>query len=275
MSRPSKLRTPHNRTFAVGLEHELSTGVSLGASYVHRSIRNVLGVRLTNLARESRELGRPVTTDGRPLERTYGPFYDGRYDGLTLTLQRRFRGSFQLAAHYTYSRATDNLLNSNLGLGVAAQGGGAVPTDSLDLERDRGHSDLAVPHVFVLWGLATLPAGFRVSSSFRATSGVYFSAVSTPVDYDGDGIVSTRPADSERNAFRGPGTRNLDLRLEKGFRLGKTSVAVLAEAFNLTNARNPSLIEASYVDGRPGPGFGTTRVPLPGREIQLGLRVAF
>ncbi len=58
--------------------------------------------------------------------------------------------------------------------------------------------------------------------------------------------------------------------------LGKrAAVSVLAEGFNVTNARNPKLIDASYTSGQPGPKFGEIRVPLPGREIQFGLRLQF
>lgn len=180
---------------------------------MHRGIRNVLGLRLTNLTRESRDVGSPVTTDGGPLQRTYGAFYDGKYDGLIVAVEKRFRKRYQVMASYTYSKATDNLLNSNLGLGLGAQGGGAVPTDNLEF--DRGDSDLLVPHVLVLSGIVSLPAGFRLSGVFRATSGVHFTAVGPPTDYDGDGIVSTPPPGTRRNQFTGPASRNLDLRLER------------------------------------------------------------
>jgi outer membrane receptor protein involved in Fe transport len=269
-------RTPHNRTFLVGVQRAVLPDLSVALTYVHRSIRDVLGLRLTNLARESRDVGSPVTTDGGPLQRTYGPFYAGTYDGFIVAVEKRFRKGYQLLASYTYSKATDNLLNSNLGLGVGAQGGGAVPTDSLDLEFDRGKSDLSVPHVFVLSGIVSLPAGFRLSGVLRATSGVNFTAVGPPTDYDGDGIMSMRPAGTSRNQFTGPSSLNLDLRVEKRIGFGKRSaISLLAEAFNAANARNPRLVDASYVEGGPGPRFGTTRVPLPGREIQLGVRLEF
>jgi len=193
-----------------------------------------------------------------------------------VAIDKRFRNRYQVQANYTYSKATDNLLNSNLGLGLATQGGGAVPTDNLDLEFDRGNSDLSVPHIFVLSGVVSLPVDFWMSGVMRATSGVRFSAVGTPTDYDGDGIVSTRPRGTERNQFTGPSTFNLDLRLEKRFHVGKRGgVSLLFEGFNVTNARNPRLIDAAYVSGQPGPNFAEVRVPLPGREIQLGLRLQF
>jgi hypothetical protein len=50
---------------------------------------------------------------------------------------------------------------------------------------------------------------------------------------------------------------------------------VLIEAFNLTNARNPRLIDSAWVNGAPGPTFGSVHVPLPGREAQIGFRFEF
>jgi outer membrane receptor for ferrienterochelin and colicin len=274
VDRPFK--TPYNRTFTAGVQRSLLADLAVGATYVHRRIENVLGLRLTNLARASRDVGAPITTDGGPLQRTYGPWYDGKYEAVILSLEKRFARRFQALGSYTRAWSTDDLLNSNLGLGPLATGGGAVPTDNLDLEVDRGNSDLLVPHVFVLSGVVSLPVDFWLSGVFRATSGVYFSAASTPIDYDGDGIVSTRPRETKRNQFRGPGSRNVDLRLEKRFGFaGRHSASLLAEAFNLFNARNPRLIDNFYVNGSPGPTFGQTRVPLPGREVQFGVRLQF
>ena len=274
VSRP--FHTPYNSTFTVGIERQIFSDVAVGATYVHRDIHNILGLRIPNLAFSSRTIGAAVTSDGGPLLRTYGPWYSGKYDALILTVEKRFARRFQLLANYVRAKSIDNLLNSNLGLGVNAQGGGAVPTDNLNLEFDRGNSDFSVPDSFVTSGILNLPAGFVVSGVLRATSGVHFSATGTPTDYDGDGITSTRPVGTSRNQFRGPKTANLDLRAEKRFRFGERYVAsALIEFFNLTNARNPRLIDSFWVNGAPGPTFGQTRVPLPGREIQLGFRFEF
>jgi hypothetical protein len=185
-------------------------------------------------------------------------------------------------ANYTYARGEDNLLNSNLALGLATQGGGSVPTDNLDLEFDRGPSDLLVPHTFVASGVAHLPLDFLVSGVFRTTSGVFFSASGGVTDYDGDGISSRRPPGTTRNQFNGPGSANLDLRVEKRFSFGgRYAASALIEFFNLTNARNPRLIDATYASPSPGapvapgPNFGEVLVPLPGREAQIGFRLEF
>jgi hypothetical protein len=273
VARPFK--TPYNSTVSVGLEQQLGSDFVVGASYVHRAIRNILGVRLTNLAPESRLVGRAITTDGGPLQRSYGPWYEGDYDALILAVEQRINGRHQLQASYTYARGTDNLLNSNLGLGIATQGGGAVPTDNLDLEFDRGNSDLLVPHTFVASGVLGLPWNFWASGVFRTTSGAFFSASGTLRDYDGDGISSPRPVGTTRNQFRGPATANLDLRLEKRFSFGRYTAAALVEFFNVTNARNPRLIDNAYIQNAPGPTFGEVLVPLHGREAQLGVKFQF
>ena len=155
-------------------------------------------------------------------------------------------------------------------------GAGSVPTDNLDLEFDRGHSDLSVPHSLVVSGLVRLPGDVVASGIAPATSGTFFSASGAPIDYDGDGILSGWPPGTERNEFVGPKMFNVDVRVEKGFVFGHGyRVSALVELCNLTNARHPLLINSAYIDGRRGPDFGSTRVPLPGREIQLGARVAF
>jgi outer membrane receptor for ferrienterochelin and colicin len=269
-------RTPYNQTMSIGAQRALLPDLAVSLTYVHRSIRNILGVRIANLAFNSRTVGAPVTTDAGPLQRTYGSFYDGEYDGLILAVEKRFRDRFQFQANYTYADATDNLLNANLGLGLAAQGGGAVPTDNLNLEFDRGPSDLTVKHTFVMSGVAALPANFWFSGVLRATSGTYFSASGTTVDYDGDGIASRRPRNTRRNQFVGPSSVNLDLRAEQRFRVGAgMEASVLVEGFNVLNEKNPRLIDASYVAGVPGPNFGNVLVPLSGRELQLGVRLKF
>ena len=272
----SPFRTPYNNTTTVGVQRQLFGDLMVGATYVHRSIRDILGVRIPNLAFDSRTLGQAVTTDGGPLQRTYGPWYDGKYDGLIVKVDKQFGHHFQLRASYTFANSTDDLLNSNLGLGVASQGGGAVPTDNLNVEFDRGHSDLFVPQGFVAYGLVTLPWRFDVSGVLRSTSGAYFTAAGTPIDYDGDGISSLRPPGTTRNQFRGPATNNVDLRIQKKFSLGeRCRVSGLIEFFNLTNARNPSVVDNSFVNGVPGPTFGQVRIPQFGREIQLGTRFEF
>jgi len=266
-------RTPYNASLDVGIQRQITSKLVVGITYVHRNFHDILGLRIPNLSPLART-GGPLTTDGGPLQRTYGSWYSGHYDGGIVSLDKRFSNRFQMQANYIHAKSIDNLLNSNLGLGIAAQGGGAVPTDNLNLDFDRGNSDLALADSFVVSGVVTTPGNFWVSSVFHATSGTYFTASGTPTDYDGDGIVSTRPPNTGRNQFRGPATENLDLRIEKRLLFAERYTAsIMAEFFNIGNARNPELIDNFFVNGMPGPTFGSTLVPLPGREIQFGCRL--
>jgi outer membrane receptor for ferrienterochelin and colicin len=274
-------RTPYNNTFSIGVQRELGSQIVVGATYVKRSIRDILGVRITNLSPEARVVQSPITTDGQPIDRQYGPWYSGKYDALILTFNKRFGHRFQTMANYTYARGTDDLLNSNLGIGVATQGGASMPTDNLNLNLDRGNSDLLVPHSFVTSGLVSLPLGLRFSGVLRMTSGAYFTAWGWPgQDVDGDGIRSLQVPGTKRNQFRGPMTNNVDLRLEKRFQFKEhAAISLLGEVFNITNARNPSSIDNFYVNNgqglQPTPTFGQTKTPLSGREAQIGLKFEF
>ena len=86
---------------------------------MHRSIQNILGVRIQKLSPLAREIGFPLTTDGGPLQRTYGPWYEGEYDAMILSLDTGSSSWYRIAMNYTLADATDNLLNSTLALGIA------------------------------------------------------------------------------------------------------------------------------------------------------------
>ena len=273
-------RTPYNNTFTVGVQRSIGNEVVIGATYIKRMIIDIMGVKITNLAYDDRFTGVPTTTDGLPLQRTYGPWFNGEYQALMLTLNKHFGHRFQLMANYTYAQGNDDLLGSSLGIGIAQQSG-SEPTDNLNVDLDRGNSDLLVPHSFVTSGLVDLPLGFKFSGVSKLTSGTWFSAFCYPIDVDGSGIDSLRCPGTQRNQFRGPMTYDLDLRLLKRFKINeRMTTSVLAEVFNLTNARNPSVIQQFYTQGAngsfgPGPTFGTTLTPLLGREAQFGVKFEF
>lgn len=270
--------TPYNQTFTAGFERTLVRDVTVGSTYLHRAIRSVLGVRIPNLSLRSRG-GATTTDDGGPLQRTYGPWYDGDYDALVFTADKPFNGRYQLQVSYTYASGDDNLLNPNLAFGVGTQGAGAVPTDNLNIELDRGPSDLVLTHAIVSSGLLQLPARVSVSGVLRATSGAPFSATTPGLnnDVDGDGVASSRSLGTTRNEFNGPASVNLDMRVEKRFAFGnRYTASALVEVFNLFNAANPRVVE-NQILATTGPvaTFGETRIPLPGRELQFGLRLQF
>lgn len=130
--------TPYTRNLHLGAQRELGANSVIQLDYYHRDIRNILGVRTANLAFEARLPGQTgklqPDTGSRPIL-SYGPWYQGRYDGITVGFRRRMTRRFTVEAFYTWANAVDNAFNPNLisevqtGLGAGAL---AVtgPTDS-------------------------------------------------------------------------------------------------------------------------------------------------
>lgn len=303
-------RTPHTLGFNIGIERELYPGAWLKAEYFHRDIRDIAGVRLTNIAFDARILGNERHfEDPSPLQeiRGFGPWYKGTYNALGISFRVRRSQKVNLAGSYTFTRAVDNLRCPDLITGLSlcvpsdsfvgtppvvtdqatgqsnAQGpftatnGNPVPQAGVFYngpDLDRGRSDLAPSHTFTVYGIAELPWKFSVSGIFRAQSGFRFSR-QAPVPVDVDGDLNFNPIDRSagRNAFPAPAFVNLDLRFTRRWQIReRVKLTGLFEVFNVFNSRNPAAVETA--DGRPTP-FGKPLQVLPGREGQVGLRIEF
>jgi len=132
------LRTPHTRSFHLGAQREITGNVVIQVDYYHRDIRNMLGVRTSNLAFEARLPGQrgllQPRTGSRPIL-SYGPWYQGRYDGITVGMRKRLSRRFTLETSYTWTNEADNALNSSFVSNVqTGRGAGSLgsygPTDS-------------------------------------------------------------------------------------------------------------------------------------------------
>jgi hypothetical protein len=296
--------TPHTLGYNIGMQRELATDMSFEADYFHRDIRNLLGLRNSNIAFESRVLGRrflPPFTQGPIL--TYGPFFEGQYDALVVSFSKRYSHRFQMGASYTYAQATDNSLGissapsdsfvgtvpvvtetstgrSNANGEFTRANGTLVQAAGTFLngpDRDKGPSDNAIDHVLQANGLVELPYQIHLSGTFRAQSGFHFSKAPPTgvlIDPDGDASVNAIDVNAGRNAFTSPAFVNLDMRFAKRFNITSgVRAQVMLEFFNLFNRQNPAAV------GRrpdvPLEPFGVPIQVLPGREGQIGFRIEF
>ncbi len=307
----STFKTPHTRGFSIGVQREITNDIVFAADYYHREIRNLLGPRLSNLAFRSRVAGigrsfDPPNTTGEI--RTFGPFFEGKYDGLVLSVDKRLSRRYLIGANYTYARATDNSLGVNTNptdnfIGTApvviepclasnptctpqtnangsftsrngnfvAQAGTFVNGPDLD----RGPSSLALDHIFQINGLVDLPWKFQISGIFRAQSGFHFSRFDAlNRDPDGNGNFNGIDFTAGRNAFVAPAFVNVDLRFAKRFDVSeRVKLQLLFEFFNLLNRQNPAAIQnRENILNQP---FGSTTQVLPGREGQIGFKIEF
>lgn len=296
--------TPHTLGFTIGVQRELAQDMAITVDYFHRDIRNLLGMRNSNIAFESRVLGRrflPPFTQGAI--RTFGPFYEGTYDALVIDFRKRFSRRFGLGASYTYADATDNSIGieslpsdsfvgtvpsvtepstgrTNANGPFTRANGTLVQQAGTFLngpDRDKGPSGLALDHVLQINGSVELPYQVLISGIFRAQSGFRFSrtpAAGVLVDPDGDATVNGIDVDAGRNAFTAPAFANLDMRFTKRFSItNRVKADVLLEFFNILNRQNPAAVGTrTGVDIQP---FGEAIQVLPGREGQIGFRIEF
>jgi hypothetical protein len=311
----STFATPHTWSFNVGVQREISRDMVIEADYFHRRMRNLLGVRLSNLAFRSRVAGigrsfDPPNTTGEI--RTFGPFFEGNYDALVINFNKRLSNRYLIGANYTYAKATDNSLGIGTNptdqfIGIVPEVFEPCPTSNPGCTRqnnlngpfisrngnlvqqagtfhngpdlDEGPSPLALEHIFQVNGLVELPWQFQISGIFRAQSGFRFSRFDElSRDPDGNGNFNSIDFTAGRNAFTAPAFINLDLRFSKRFDFGeRVSVQLLLEFFNVFNRQNPAVVQ-NRADSPLRPNlrpFGTANQVLPGREGQVGIRVSF
>lgn len=302
----SSFKTPHTLSYGIGLQREIAKDMVIEADYFHRDIRNLLGIRKSNLAFQSRVTGRtflPPFTAGE-IE-TFGPFYKGVYDGLILDFNKRLSRRFQLGANYTFAHATDNSLGINtnpsdnfIGIVpvVSSTENGVLMTNANGSyvrangrfvaqagtflngpHADKGPSSLSLNHIFQVNGVMEFPWQIDLSGIFRVQSGFHFSRTcQTFCDADGDSNSNgiDLGAGAGRNFFTAPSFVNLDIRLAKRFKLGeRVKAQILFEFFNLLNHQNPAAVSTSTTNVvQP---FGQATQVLPGREGQIGFRIEF
>ena len=299
--------TPHTLGFSVGFKREITKDIAIEIDYHHKEIRNLLGQRASNLAYESRVDGIPLSYGepfpGVPIT-TFGPYYEGKYDALVFSFNKRLSNRFMFNGSYTYSKATDNAIGitavpsdsfvgivpliTEPGTGTTNANGPFISTNGNPIAQagtfsngpdlDKGPSPLSLDHVFQFSGMVDLPWDFQISGIFRAQSGFHFSRQALIAqDPDGNGNfngVDLSP-DAGRNAFTAPAFANLDVRFSKQFKIGdRVRAQLLFEFFNVLNRQNPGAVFTQHPDVAIEE-FGSTRQVLPGREGQIGFRIEF
>jgi hypothetical protein len=134
-----RFKTPYSRNYNLSFERQLGSSLAIELDYYHKDIRNILGVRATNLAFDARvpsQNPRFLPGTGGQKILGYGPWFQGTYDGVTVGFRKRMSRRFALEANYTWTHEIDNLLNSNFVSDVqsspsgALNAGGSLPTDS-------------------------------------------------------------------------------------------------------------------------------------------------
>ena len=271
---------------SLGWEKELGAGWSAGVDAVYAEATGLQ--RNTDWNRQFGgydEYGRP-TWDGRVrddvaeilVRQSRG---ESEYQAVTLKVNRRFTGRYQMGAHYTWGKDRDTDSNERSATGVTI-------SDTGNLGYDWGLSDRDVKHRVVVTGMIQLPADFQISGIVNYQSGTPYTLVDSGVDFAYCSSVGWNCPDYRavmngvvvgRNSERNESIQTIDLRLGKFFRFGDgLRLDVFVEAFNLfdqnsfgvgfgqRNVRNGNVSDDFGI-----PSFLTTRP----RQMQVGGRFSF
>jgi len=194
------------------------------------------------------------------------------YNGLDLTLRKRFSRGVLLSASYCWSHALAD-----------AELDGSTISDPSNRQRDYGNASTDVRHNFTAQGLYApqykFLRGFEISSVFFYNSGYPINA-QAGADLNNDLILNDRIVGRGRNAFQGPNFAQMDLRLVRKIKIKERhTIELIAESENIMNRFNPGCSIASCtsaVVNRDGAAdFGRITATRPGRVFQFGMRYGF
>ncbi|MBA3357250.1 MAG: TonB-dependent receptor [Pyrinomonadaceae bacterium] len=244
-------KTPTTYQASFGVQRDLGGGFSLDLGYLFTRGLHLTRNRDLNQFRQTGAPNLNNPNGGPTFRRVPGGDFinflrlqDNQYESSansfyhagTLAVTRRFANSFSLNAHYTFSKAIDEVTDFNSDF--SAQ-------NPLNLRLDRALSSFDQRHRAVFSGVFQSSSrnkflrDFTFSPIFIAGSGRPFNLL-LGFDANGDGRSQTdRPSTVGRNSGRGEAFYSFDARLARRFPFGENrSFEVTAEGFNLLNHTN-------------------------------------
>jgi hypothetical protein len=216
-----------------------------------------------------------------------GGFAD--YKGVNLSFRARVSQKLELLGFYTYSEATGNVLAgadefrlTDVGHQPDLRAARDVSVNPLNplCAACTGPLDTDSKHRITLSAVYQAPWGINAAGMFRYHSGTPYTLHSSK-DLNGDGFrLDLPPGVSTVNSARGASFSQFDLRLSKDINVGPVGLELIAEVFNVFNAKNPNAYSLVFdANGNP---IGATPTafagdPLQGEQrlAQLGLRLKF
>jgi hypothetical protein len=257
-------KIPYSGTFSVGATHNITESLSVRADYVNTRAFDAAVSIDTNwtqpspgiYVRADRRFGRKTFVGNESLTGQKG---DLTYNGL-LTRAEYIPGErYQVGLSYTISKSDGNVVST---LSTTAN------TNPFDLNEDFGPDNNDRRHNLVLDGSYLIPkVDVQFAGIWSYRSALPYN-VTTALQLDSDPF-SDRP--EPRNSRRGDSERNLDLRLSKVFRFGRTATWFYWEMYNALNTDNYFGYQGSLQSSL----FSKATTELPKRRQQLGLRIDF
>jgi hypothetical protein len=274
-------RNPTTYQASLGVQRDLGAGISLELNYLYsrgihitrnrdinqfkqagpvNSLNPMGGSSFVRFPTAAQALAGLTSDFGNPRrfqDNVYETTANSFYHGFTAQAQKRFARNFSLNAHYTFSKAIDEVTDFNSDF--SAQ-------NPLNLRLDRALSSFDQRHRFVASGVIQSPfenliaRNWLLSPIVVAQSGRPFNLL-LGFDANNDGNPqSDRPGQAGRNTGRGEAFYSFDMRLARRFFVKESRfVEFTVEGFNLFNRTNfqgiNNIIGGACVDsnGLPAP----------------------
>ena len=283
----SNLGTPYSQQASAAIQHQIGRDLTATASYLFVRGASVSRTRNINLLPPGPDFG-----PGRALL-AFDNIYEledaanSRYQGWSLTLNRRMSNELEFSASYTLSKTWDDASDFN-----------EQPMNPFNLRREWATSLQDQRNRIVMNALWELPIGdeddpkqpkqvnwmtrifghLEVAPIVTVESGRPVNPL-TGIDSNGTGAfpLAARPAGFGRNSLRTPMLANTDFRVLKYFPFGKTAhLDLVAEAFNLFNHSNVLQINPVFGAGiLPQSGFLQPITGAGARRVQFSLDYEF
>lgn len=285
-------RTLYSSNANIQISREITPNLGVSVSYLYTKGTHIPVYRNVNLIPDGTFLA-----DGRPRFGTarVNPAFNNisvaesvansSYNGLNVTLNRRFARGYEVFTTYTWSHALDDAPEQNV-IDSASQ----YLSDPTNRRRDHANTFADRRHALTLSGvlepafsngkgLGYLANHNRLSLVFVARSGDPFNETTSTV-LNGDPTALQRPLYIGRNTIRGPAVYNLDLRYSRIFPIHERwKPEFFAESSNLFNHSNVTGLNTIATVNAAGviitpPTFLQTAAGDP-RLMQLGLKLSF
>jgi outer membrane receptor protein involved in Fe transport len=322
------LSAMYTQNVSLTVERQIFSDTMVQAAYVGNFARKVLNTFQFNPARYipgRDERGNALSTTGntdarRLLAPTYGGFRgfsseaNSNYNALQTLVNKRMSKGFTLLAHYTWSKAIDDVCTSEVASGCRQQ-------NPFDRAGSRGLGDYDRRHVAVFSYLYELPGfrqshavvqhalgGWQIAGMNRIESGSSFS-IQTGSDASLTGVGFDRPdvvgdwrleggrskadeiarwfntaafrrnnpgeyGNSGRNIIIGPGSLTWDVSLQKTFAVAGENHKVEFRT-DLFNLLNHANLNSPQASLASSQSFGKITGASSGRIVQFALRYEF
>jgi hypothetical protein len=262
-------QNPYSQQGELGIEREISNGLSISASYIYvHTLHLPVAIDTNNarilslpLAQQFATVTLANGTTSVPIRQwgasnpncagagifncfgnpsllqsdQYSSAGAALYHGGIFEIRKRFSNRYAIFGNYTYSKAVDEVTDFNSDYG---------PNDQTCLSCERGLSTFDQKHKIVIAGVLESPwkgalSGFQVSPIIRYNSPHPFNLLAgTNVNNDRHSTTD-RPPGAGRNTGIGPNYFAFDMRLTRQIRLSeKANLQLMLEGFNLFNRTN-------------------------------------